>query len=139
MIEIKNLTKRFPPDVIAVNNLTLNIDKGVNGLIGENGAGKSTLLRPISDVYVKDEGEITIGGNKVAYCGSGAIPLTRELSTAIFINMVETKLSRFGILIILRVITSSAVRICCMGSMKYTRRTSESAITASSVKMPMVE
>ena len=64
MIEIKNLTKRFPPDVIAVNNLTLNIDKGVNGLIGENGAGKSTLLRLISDVYVKDEGEITIGGNK---------------------------------------------------------------------------
>lgn len=64
MIEIKNLTKRFPPDVIAVNNLTLNIDKGVNGLIGENGAGKSTLLRLIADVYVKDEGEITIGGNK---------------------------------------------------------------------------
>ena len=63
MIEIKNLTKRFPPDVIAVNNLSLNIDKGVNGLIGENGAGKSTLLRLIADVYVKDEGEIIIGGN----------------------------------------------------------------------------
>ena len=63
MIEIKNLTKRFPPSVIAVNNLTLNIDKGVNGLIGENGAGKSTLLRLIADVYKKDEGEILVGGN----------------------------------------------------------------------------
>ena len=63
MIEIKNLTKRFPPSVIAVNNLTLNIDRGVNGLIGENGAGKSTLLRLIADVYKKDEGEILVGGN----------------------------------------------------------------------------
>ena len=62
MIEIKNLTKRFPPSVIAVNNLTLDINKGVNGLIGENGAGKSTLLRLIADVYKKDEGQITIGG-----------------------------------------------------------------------------
>ena len=62
MIEIKNLTKRFPPNVIAVNNLTINIDTGVNGLIGENGAGKSTLLRCIADVYKKDEGEILING-----------------------------------------------------------------------------
>lgn len=62
MIEIKNLTKRFPPNVIAVNNLTLNIKTGINGLIGENGAGKSTLLRLIADVYQRDEGEILIGG-----------------------------------------------------------------------------
>ena len=62
MIEIKNLTKRFPPNVIAVNNLTLDIKTGINGLIGENGAGKSTLLRLIADVYELDEGEIYING-----------------------------------------------------------------------------
>ena len=61
MIEIKNLTKKFP-NVIAVNNLSLNVDKGINGLIGENGAGKSTLLRLIADVYQKDGGEILIDG-----------------------------------------------------------------------------
>ena len=62
MIEIKNLTKRFPPNVIAVNNLTLDIKTGINGLIGENGAGKSTLLRLIADVYQEDEGTIIING-----------------------------------------------------------------------------
>jgi len=62
MIEIKNLTKRFPPDVVAVNQLTLDIKKGVNGLIGHNGAGKSTLLRLIADVYQKDEGIVLIDG-----------------------------------------------------------------------------
>ena len=63
MIEIKNLTKIFPPNVYAVNDLTITINKGVNGLIGENGAGKSTLLRCIADVYLKDKGEILIDGH----------------------------------------------------------------------------
>lgn len=60
MIQIKNLTKKFPPNVLAVNNLTIDIKPGINGLIGVNGAGKSTLLRCIADVYRKDDGEILI-------------------------------------------------------------------------------
>ena len=60
MIEIRNLVKKFSNNVIAVNSLTINVTKGVTGLIGENGAGKSTLLRLIADVYQKDEGTILI-------------------------------------------------------------------------------
>ena len=61
MIEIKNLVKKFD-SVIAVNNLSINFSEGVYGIIGENGAGKSTLLRLISNVYLKDEGNILIDG-----------------------------------------------------------------------------
>ena len=60
MIKIENLTKTFDRNVIAVNNLSLNIKEGITGLIGENGAGKSTLLRLIADVYQKDKGQILI-------------------------------------------------------------------------------
>lgn len=59
MIEIKNLTKTFGT-VKAVDDLSIAIHPGINGLIGENGAGKSTLLRLISDVYQADSGEIII-------------------------------------------------------------------------------
>ena len=59
MIQIKHLVKKFP-EVIAVNDLSIDIHPGINGLIGENGAGKSTLLRLIADVYQKDEGQILI-------------------------------------------------------------------------------
>ena len=53
MIEIKNVTKSFG-STIAVNNLSLNIEKGIYGLVGQNGAGKSTLFRLISGVFDKD-------------------------------------------------------------------------------------
>ena len=59
MIEIRNLTKTFI-DVKAVNDLSIQINDGINGLVGENGAGKSTLLRLIADVYQANEGEIYI-------------------------------------------------------------------------------
>ncbi len=59
MIEIRNLTKSFP-NVKAVNDLTIDIKGGINGLVGENGAGKTTLFRLIADVYQADSGTITI-------------------------------------------------------------------------------
>ena len=63
MIEIKNLVKTFG-SVRAVDDLSITVNSGINGLIGENGAGKSTLLRLISDVYQPDSGEIIIDGIK---------------------------------------------------------------------------
>lgn len=62
MIQIKNLLKIYEGNVIAINNLTLDIKNGVNGLVGENGAGKSTLFRCIADVYEKTSGQILIDG-----------------------------------------------------------------------------
>ena len=59
MIRIEHLTKRFN-NVIAVNDFSISIDKGIIGLVGENGAGKSTLLRLISDVYEPTRGNIYI-------------------------------------------------------------------------------
>lgn len=61
MIQINSLTKNFE-EVVAVNNLTLEIDKGVTGLVGHNGAGKSTLFRLIASVYKFDKGQILIDG-----------------------------------------------------------------------------
>ena len=65
-VEIKNLTKNFG-SVIALDNLSLNIEKGkIIGLIGADGAGKTTLLRTIIGLLTPDKGEIlTLGYNPV--------------------------------------------------------------------------
>ena len=60
MITINNLTKKFSNGVVAVDHLNIEINKGINGLVGENGAGKSTLFRLISGVYLPEEGSVNI-------------------------------------------------------------------------------
>ena len=64
VVELKNVTKRFP-GVIALSNMSIQIKPGeVHGLIGENGAGKSTLIKVLTGAHAADEGEIYIQGKK---------------------------------------------------------------------------
>ncbi|MDD3435741.1 MAG: ATP-binding cassette domain-containing protein [Candidatus Gastranaerophilales bacterium] len=59
-VEIKNLTKQFAQGEPAIDNLTLNIEKGkITGLIGPDGAGKTTLIRLIAGLLTPSKGEIT--------------------------------------------------------------------------------
>ncbi len=64
IIELKNITKRFP-GVVALNNMSIQVKPGeVHGLIGENGAGKSTLIKVLTGVHRPDEGEIWVDGKQ---------------------------------------------------------------------------
>ncbi len=64
LIEMKNITKKFP-GIVANDNITLQIKKGeIFALLGENGAGKSTLMSILFGMYEPDEGEILINGKQ---------------------------------------------------------------------------
>jgi ribose transport system ATP-binding protein len=64
VVELKNITKRFP-GVVALKNMSLQIKPGeIHGLIGENGAGKSTLIKVLTGVHAADEGEVFVDGEK---------------------------------------------------------------------------
>ena len=64
IIEMKNITKRFP-GITANDNVTIQIKKGeIYALLGENGAGKSTLMSMLFGMYEPDEGEIYVRGKK---------------------------------------------------------------------------
>ncbi len=65
IVEMKNITKRFP-GIVANDDVSISIKKGeVFALLGENGAGKSTLMSMLGGMYEPDEGEIYIRGDKV--------------------------------------------------------------------------
>jgi len=55
---IENLTKTYSNKVKALDNLSLEIGKGMFGLLGPNGAGKSTLMRTIATLQSPDTGSI---------------------------------------------------------------------------------
>ena len=64
-IEAFGITKRFG-DVVAVNNVSLNIRKGeIYGFLGLNGAGKTTTIRMLLGMIKPDSGSVSLFGTKV--------------------------------------------------------------------------
>ncbi len=97
VVVVNNVTKLYPGNVLALDNISFNIKEGeVIGIAGPNGAGKSTLMHLIAGVLTPDKGEITILNKKptsdikekVNFCG-GSWRLFRKLS-------IEENLNVFG-------------------------------------------
>jgi len=67
VLEMKNITKRFP-GVLANDHIDFDLKAGeIHALVGENGAGKTTLMNILYGVLRPDEGEIYIQGKKVDF------------------------------------------------------------------------
>ena len=62
---IDNLSKTYDNGVKALQNVSLEIPKGMFGLLGPNGAGKSTLMRTIATLQDADQGTIVLDGLNV--------------------------------------------------------------------------
>ena len=56
MLTIKNLKKTYSNGVKALNDISLDIPKGMFGLLGPNGAGKSSLMRTLATLQEPDDG-----------------------------------------------------------------------------------
>ncbi|MCE5196784.1 MAG: ABC transporter ATP-binding protein [Negativicutes bacterium] len=64
VIEMLNITKKFP-GIIANDNVTFLVRKGeIHALLGENGAGKSTLMSVLFGLYQPEKGSIRINGQE---------------------------------------------------------------------------
>ena len=63
-VSIQNLNKVYPSTFKALNNLSLDIEKGeIFALLGPNGAGKSTLINIICGIISKTSGKVLINNH----------------------------------------------------------------------------
>jgi ABC-2 type transport system ATP-binding protein len=60
LISARALTKRYPGGVTALDGLTVDIDRGIVGLVGSNGAGKSTLIKILLGLIDPTSGSATV-------------------------------------------------------------------------------
>ena len=70
IIEMNALTRRFK-DLVAVDNLTVSVEKGeVFGLLGPNGAGKTTVVKMLTTLLKPSSGEATVAGFSITHHSS---------------------------------------------------------------------
>src|SRR3954466_9885496 len=71
-IEANALTKTYPPDVRALDGLSLAAPAGtIFGLLGPNGAGKSTTVRILTTLSRADAGRARVAGRSVVADAGG--------------------------------------------------------------------
>ncbi len=59
-LTITKLNKTYPNGVKALDDVSIEIGKGMFGLLGPNGAGKSTLMRTLATLQEPDSGTATL-------------------------------------------------------------------------------
>ena len=64
MLSVEGVTKAFG-GLVALDDVTLSIDRGTSLLIGPNGSGKTTLINVVTGIYKPDTGRITFNGQRI--------------------------------------------------------------------------
>lgn len=79
MISIENLTKIYRPDIVALDNVNIEIQSGeFISLVGPSGAGKSTLIKQIIVQERPTKGRVLVGNKDVSHISPRHIPFFRR-------------------------------------------------------------
>jgi D-xylose transport system ATP-binding protein len=76
--------------VVALDNVSVEFQPGLTGIVGDNGAGKSTLMRILSGVEVADEGSVLVDGQPKAFASAKAARLAGIESLYQDLALVDT-------------------------------------------------
>lgn len=79
VVDIVKVTKVYPPDIVAVQNVSLAVTKGeLLFLTGMSGAGKTTLLKMICCIEKPNKGIIEVGGQDISRIKQSKIQRMRQ-------------------------------------------------------------
>lgn len=68
-LAIKNLSKKYGSRC-ALDNVSVEFEEGIYGVLGANGAGKSTLISILTNNLKAESGEITLDGRNIFEMGN---------------------------------------------------------------------
>ncbi|WP_455538984.1 energy-coupling factor ABC transporter ATP-binding protein [Terrisporobacter sp.] len=80
MFKINNLTYKYDKNRKALDNVTMDFEKGnIIGIIGSNGSGKSTLFNNLMGILKATEGEILYKNKRLKYDKKSLYNLRKEV------------------------------------------------------------
>ena len=99
IVSIRNVGKKFPGGVIAVDNVSIDIAQNeFFALLGPSGCGKTTLLRMISGLETPTSGQIMIGNEDMALTPPNKRPTNMVFqSYAVFPHMTVAQNVGYGL------------------------------------------
>ena len=99
IVSIRNVEKKFPGGVIAVDNVSIDIAQNeFFALLGPSGCGKTTLLRMISGLETPTSGQIMIGNEDMALTPPNKRPTNMVFqSYAVFPHMTVAQNVGYGL------------------------------------------
>jgi spermidine/putrescine ABC transporter ATP-binding subunit len=102
IISIQGITKRFDGDVLAVDNVSLDIQAGeFFALLGPSGCGKTTLLRMIAGFEAPSDGTILIDGEDMFNVEPNRRPVNMVFqSYAVFPHMTVAQNIAYGLKVV---------------------------------------
>jgi len=79
MIQFDRISKRYPPDITALTDVSAAVGAGeLVAIIGHSGAGKSTLLKLIPAIERPTSGAVLVNGQNVGALPARALPFLRR-------------------------------------------------------------
>ncbi len=99
IIEIRGITKRFGAEVLAVDDVSLDIREGeFFALLGPSGCGKTTLLRMLPGFEIPSQGEVLIDGQAMGGVEPNRRPVNMVFqSYAVFPHMTVHENVAYGL------------------------------------------
>jgi cell division transport system ATP-binding protein len=85
MIRFESVTKHYKGDVIALRDISLDVEKGeFVFLVGPSGSGKTTFLRLLLREEVPDAGKIWVAGREIGELSHWRVPYLRRNLGCVF-------------------------------------------------------
>ena len=85
MIRFENVSKIYPPDTVALKNITFEIkEKEFVSIVGKSGAGKTTLLKMLLASEKPSEGRVFFKGKDIGEMEPEEVPELRKKIGAVF-------------------------------------------------------
>lgn len=114
MINLRNVSKIYPGNAVALKNVTFSVDPGeFVSIVGQSGTGKSTIIKLLIAEERPTKGEVAVGDWNIGRVRQGEVPMLRRQIGVVFqdLKLLPNMTAYENVAFALQVVGASTQRI----------------------------